>query len=252
MIDLTRFHWFIICWIAIGIIAGLYLLRREAPYGRFSSTTWGPMVSNRLGWLLMELTVMAVFAFSIPLRQFNWHTPATAMIALFFIHYLHRSLAYPFAIRTKGKKMPLIIMLSAVLFNTINGSLLGIWFGRVAHYPADWYKTPAFITGSVLFAGGMWLNWTSDYYLISLRKPGETDYKLPQKGLFRLVASPNLLGELIEWGGFALLTWSLPALAFFIWSCANLVPRAIANRSWCRKTFPDYPADRKRLIPYLW
>jgi protein-S-isoprenylcysteine O-methyltransferase Ste14 len=252
MIDLNHFHWFIICWIAVGIIAGLYLLRREAPYGRFSNTTWGPTVSNKVGWLTMELTVMVVFALSIPFRQFNWHTPATVMIALFFIHYIHRSLVYPFAIRTKGKKMPLVIMLSAVLFNTVNGSLLGIWFGRIAHYPADWYGTPAFISGSVLFAGGMLLNWKSDYYLISLRKPGETGYKLPQSGLFKLVASPNLLGELIEWTGFALLTWSLPALAFFVWSCANLIPRAIANRRWYRKQFPEYPIDRKRLIPYLW
>jgi hypothetical protein len=31
---------FIICRIAVGIGAGLYLLRKEAPYGRFSSINW--------------------------------------------------------------------------------------------------------------------------------------------------------------------------------------------------------------------
>jgi len=243
---------FIACWIAVGIASGLYLLREEAPYGRFSSTHWGPMISNRTGWLLMELTVMLVFAFWIPFERFKWHTPTTVMIGLFFVHYIHRSLIYPFIIRTKGKKMPVIIMLSAILFNTVNGSLLGIWFGNFAHYPADWYSTPKFIAGSILFIGGMILNWSSDYYLIHLRKPGETGYKIPQSTLFKRVASPNLLGEIIEWAGFALLTWSLPALAFFIWTCANLIPRAIANRRWYRKQFADYPAESKRLIPYLW
>lgn len=243
---------FIACWIALGIGTGLYLLRKEAPYGRFSNTSWGPMMSNRLGWLLMELTVMVVFLLWIPLRQFNWKTPATVMIILFFIHYIHRSLVYPFIIRTKGKKMPVIIMLSAMLFNTVNGSLLGSWFGRFAYYPDNWYSTPMFITGIIFFIGGMILNLRSDYYLIRLRGNGETGYKIPQSGLFKLIASPNLLGEMIEWGGYALLTWSLPALAFFVWTCSNLIPRAVANHRWYKKTFPEYPPGRRRLIPYLW
>jgi 3-oxo-5-alpha-steroid 4-dehydrogenase 1 len=193
-----------------------------------------------------------VFALWIPFSRFNWRTPATVMMALFFIHYLHRSLVYPVMIRTKGKKMPAIIMLSAMLFNTINGALLGIWFGRFAEYAAGWYLSPMFIIGTILFIGGMALNWKSDYSLIRLRGKGETGYKIPQSGLFKLVASPNLLGEIIEWGGFALLIWSLPALAFFVWTCANLIPRAVANRRWYREKFPEYPVERKVLIPYLW
>jgi 3-oxo-5-alpha-steroid 4-dehydrogenase 1 len=209
---LKEYDVFIACWSGVGIGAGLYLLRKEAPYGRFSNNNWGPMISNRLGWFLMELAVM--------------------MIALFFIHYIHRSLVYPFMIRTKGKKMPVVIMFFAILFNTVNGSLLGIWFAKFARYPANWYLSPMFITGSILFIAGMIINWWSDYYLVHLREKGDTGYKIPQAGLFKLIASPNLLGEIIEWGGFALLTWSLPGLAFFVWTCANLAPRAIANHRW--------------------
>ncbi len=243
---------FIVSWIALGLIAGLYLLRKEAPYGRYSTHKWGPLISNRLGWILMEVTVMLAFAYWIPFKQFNWQTPATPMIILFFIHYLHRSLVYPLMIRTGGKKMPLVIMLSAMLFNTVNGSLLGKWFADYARYPAAWYHDPRFITGILLFTTGMLMNWKADYYLIHLRKPGETGYHLPQGGLFCWVSSPNLLCEIIEWGGYALLTWSLPGLAFFIWTCANLVPRALANHCWYRKRFPDYPAGRKRLLPFIW
>src|SRR5271156_639043 len=108
---------FILCWMAVGIIAGIWLLRREAPYGRYSTTTWGPVMSNRLAWMLMELAVMVVFALWIPWRLYNWHSPATVMMGLFFIHYIHRALVYPFMIRTRGKKMPVVIMFSAVLFN---------------------------------------------------------------------------------------------------------------------------------------
>jgi 3-oxo-5-alpha-steroid 4-dehydrogenase 1 len=243
---------FIACWILVGIGTWIYLLRKEAPYGRFSVTTWGPMVSNRLGWFVMELTVMVVFLFWVPFEHFNWKTPATVMIVLFFIHYVHRALIYPLMIRTKSKKMPLVIMLSAILFNTVNGSLLGIWFSRFAHYTNGWYADPRFMIGCILFIVGMLINWRADYYLIGLRPKGETGYKIPQVGLFKLITSPNLFGEIVEWAGYALLTWSLPGLAFFIWTCANLVPRALANYRWYKRTFPEYPADRKRLIPYLW
>jgi len=148
--------------------------------------------------------------------------------------------------------MPVIIMLSAMLFNSVNGSLLGIWFTRFAKYENGWFASPAFLIGLVLYIGGMVLNWRSDYRLINLRKKGETDYKIPQRGLFNYVSSPNLLGEIIEWGGYALLTCSWPALAFFIWTCANLIPRALANHRWYQRQFPEYPAARKALLPFIW
>jgi 3-oxo-5-alpha-steroid 4-dehydrogenase 1 len=243
---------FIVCWIAVGIIAGICLLWIAAPYGRFSTTKWGPVVNNKVGWFIMEATVMIAFALQIKFRQFNWATPATVMMALFFIHYLHRSLIYPLMIRTKGKKMPVVIMLSAMLFNSVNGSLLGRWFGEFAHYPDNWYTSPFFIIGAILFISGLIINQASDYQLIKLRKKGETGYQIPQAGLFKFITSPNLFGEIIEWGGFALLTWSLPALAFLIWTCANLVPRAISNQRWYHKQFAEYPAERKILLPFLW
>ncbi|WP_436486403.1 DUF1295 domain-containing protein [Chitinophaga sp. ARDCPP14] len=243
---------FVCCWALTGIGAGIYLLRREAPYGRYSSDKWGPMISNKLAWLLMEATVLVTFLIWIPLRTFPWRSPAGVMVLLFLLHYVHRSFVYPFMIRTKGKKMPVVIMLSAMLFNTVNGSLLGIWFTAFDHYPDHTFFTPSFITGLLLFLAGMFINWWSDYQLIHLRKRNETGYKIPQAGLFKYISSPNLAGEIIEWGGFALLTWSLPALAFFIWTCANLVPRAMANHRWYQQQFPEYPANRKALLPFIW
>lgn len=243
---------FICCWAATGIGAGLYLLRKEAPYGRYSSEQWGPMVSNKIGWFLMEATVLVSFFTWIPFKTVDWRSPAGVMIFLFLLHYLHRSFVYPFMIRTKGKKMPVVIMLSAMLFNTVNGSLLGIWFAAFGHYPDNWYSSPAFIVGVVLFLSGMFINWKADYELIQLRKKTETGYKIPPGRLFKYISSPNLAGEIMEWGGYALLTWSLPALAFFIWTCANLVPRALANHRWYRQQFPEYPANRKALLPFIW
>ena len=68
---------------------------------------------------------------------------------------------------------------------------------------------------------------------------------------FEWVSCPNYLGEMTEWAGWALATWSLPGLAFAAYTAANLAPRALAHHDWYRERFPDYPPRRRALIPYL-
>ena len=75
---------------------------------------------------------------------------------------------------------------------------------------------------------------------------------MPHGELYRWISCPNYLGELIEWAGWAVATWSLPGLGFAVWTAANLVPRARANHRWYRSHFADYPNERKALIPGVW
>ncbi|MBK8557496.1 MAG: DUF1295 domain-containing protein [Lewinellaceae bacterium] len=240
------------CWLCIGLLVFVLLLFIKAPYGRHTRTGWGPMIDNRLGWVLMELVVLGI------LLYFVWHgenaisLPIAVILALFAAHYIHRSLIFPFALHTKGKKMPLLIMLMAVGFNTMNGYLLGWYFGNLANYPSNWLWDPHFLLGLALFLMGMGINIWSDYHLIALRKPGETGYKIPEGGLFRYISCPNHFGEILEWTGFAVLNWSLPGLIFAIWTFANLAPRALAHHRWYREKFVDYPKERKALIPGVW
>jgi len=236
---------------SVGVITFLYLLRTTAPYGRHTKTTWGPLVDNKLGWFVMEFFVLVVLAF------FLWKgtQPLTVITAvftgLFALHYINRSIIFPLRLQTKGKKMPVAIMLSAMCFNLVNGFLIGYYIGNFAAYDNTWFYDPRFIVGAILFFTGLYINWSADTRLIRLRKPGETDYKIPRGWLFEKISCPNLFGELLEWGGFAILTWSLPGLAFFVWTFANLVPRAMSHHKWYKEKFPDYPASRKAIFPYL-
>jgi hypothetical protein len=52
--------------------------------------------------------------------------------------------------------------------------------------------------------------------------------------------------------GWAVATWSLSGLAFATWTAANLAPRARANHRWYLETMPDYPPERKALLPGVW
>ncbi|MFN0215452.1 MAG: 3-oxo-5-alpha-steroid 4-dehydrogenase [Saprospiraceae bacterium] len=97
----------------------------------------------------------------------------------------------------------------------------------------------------------MGINWHSDNILLRLRKPDTTGYAIPQGGLFKWVSCPNHFGEMLEWIGFALMSWCLPALSFAVWTIANLAPRALAHHRWYKATFEDYPKERKTLVPFI-
>jgi 3-oxo-5-alpha-steroid 4-dehydrogenase 1 len=53
------------------------------------------------------------------------------------------------------------------------------------------------------------------------------------------------------WAGWALATWSLAGLTILCITAANLIPRALKNHRWYRDRFPDYPAERKALVPHI-
>ena len=238
-------------WMAVALVAFLYLLRKNAPYGRHVRPGWGPTLDNRLGWFLMEFPVVVVF-----LSALLWNGPDISLLpglfsACFLFHYLNRSIIYPLRLRTTGKRMPLAIVLSAVGFNFFNGFFLGYYFSHFANYPDSWLLDARFLAGQVLFWAGLAINWHSDHILIHLRKPGSTNYVIPKGGLFRWISCPNLFGEMLEWTGFALMTWCLPAFAFAVWTAANLIPRAMAHHRWYRETFPGYPEDRKAVLPWM-
>jgi hypothetical protein len=56
---------------------------------------------------------------------------------------------------------------------------------------------------------------------------------------------------MLEWTGFAVASWSLPGLAFALYTAANLAPRALSHHRWYQEKFPDYPRERRALIPFV-
>jgi steroid 5-alpha reductase family enzyme len=101
----------------------------------------------------------------------------------------------------------------------------------------------------IVFIAGFSVNQAADSKLISLRAGGAKGYFIPGGKLFKNVSCPNFLGEIIEWTGYAIMTWSLPGVSFAVWTAANLIPRALHHHKWYHDTFADYPAERKAIIP---
>jgi 3-oxo-5-alpha-steroid 4-dehydrogenase 1 len=248
---MLSFNSFTILWLCLGILLIPVLLRISAPYGRYIKSTWGPLINNRAGWIIMELPALAVFTcyflFGCSTKSyFAWFA-----FSLWILHYTHRVFIFPLNIKTQGKKMPLIIVAMAVFFNYINGFINGYYLGNLA--PITWDQLLIFriILGTFIFFSGLIINIYSDYSLLKLRGEGETKYKIPYNFLFRYISCPNYFGEIIEWLGFTIICWSLPALAFWVWTIANLLPRAISHHKWYKHQFQEYPEDRKALIPFV-
>jgi 3-oxo-5-alpha-steroid 4-dehydrogenase 1 len=117
--------------------------------------------------------------------------------------------------------------------------------------PLAWLWHPAFLVGAGLYLAGVLVNRRADATLRALRAPGESGYRVPRGGLFDYVSCPNYLGEIIQWIGWAVATWSFAGLAFALWTTANLLPRALAHHRWYRSHFPDYPQQRRALLPFV-
>jgi 3-oxo-5-alpha-steroid 4-dehydrogenase 1 len=239
-------------WIALAIFMFPVLLRFTAPYGRHSSDKWGPMINNRLAWILMELPVIIVFTLFFFLGNGLKSAPLYLMYSLFILHYINRIFIFPLQLKGKNKKMPLAVALMAIFFNLINGFMNGYWFGYLApKYEISWLYSWPFIAGILLFFGGMYINIHADQLLIALRERKENTYYIPKGWLFQYVSSPNLLGEIIEWTGWALLCWCMPAFSFALWTLANLLPRALDHHRWYHQYFQDYPKERKAIFPFV-
>jgi protein-S-isoprenylcysteine O-methyltransferase Ste14 len=227
------------------------LLFLPAPYGRYASTSWGPTAAARTAWLVMELPALCVIPL-VFLRFGGSAPPAVALLCLWEMHYVYRTLAFPFLIRDTGRRMPVLLVLMAMVFNAMNGYVNGAALSVTPpRLGADALTDSRFALGIAVFALGFAVHVLADSGLRRLRAPGETGYRIPRGGLFDLVACPNYFGEIVQWCGWALAAWSPAAAAFAVFTAANLVPRAHVYRRWYRERFPDYPMKRKRVIPFL-
>jgi 3-oxo-5-alpha-steroid 4-dehydrogenase 1 len=233
---------------ALAVVTVIALAFMTAPYGRYTRGGWGPTVPARVGWLGMEAVSPIVFVIVFLTGDHRAQTVPLIFLALWQLHYLQRAFVYPFLLRG-GRRMPVLVALLAVCFNLLNAYINARWVSELGGYPTSWLTDPRFILGVLVFLGGYWMNLSADRTLRRLRAPGDDTYRIPQGGMYRWVSCPNYLGEIVEWCGWALATWSLPGLAFAAYTAANLGPRAIANHRWYRQTFPDYPPRRRALIP---
>jgi hypothetical protein len=245
--------------LATFVLIGLALLTFAAvsfvtaPYGRHlgGGRTWGPTMPARLGWIAMETPAVVVFIAIYMQGQHRFETVPLVLLGLWQFHYVQRTYVFPLRMRADGKRMPVLVCLSAIAFNLLNAYVNARWISHFGGYGDAWLADPRLWIGGGVFLLGWAINRKADAMLFALREPGETGYKIPRGWLYEYVSCPNYFGEIIEWFGWAIATWSLSGLAFALYTTSNIGPRALSNHQWYRQKFPDYPEGRKALIPFV-
>ncbi|XP_034396367.1 3-oxo-5-alpha-steroid 4-dehydrogenase 2-like isoform X2 [Cyclopterus lumpus] len=174
----------------------LHQSRSHTQYGRYLPEK-GCCCPARLGWFLQEVP-----AFLLPLlllltgepEKTGDRTGRTLLLCTFMLHYFHRSFIYAFL--TRGRPVPLPIVLAAAIFCSLNGFLQGHHLLHCAHFEHTWLRDARLAAGFLLFVVGMIINIHSDHILRSLRRPGETVYKIPYETTSRGLRTTPAPGRL--------------------------------------------------------
>ena len=120
--------------------------------------------------------------------------PNIVLLACFLLHYFHRSIIYPLRM-SHCNSMPVSVMFLAFTFCCWNGFNQSITLLTIKTYPTDWMMQAQFSVGLLLFFLGAYINISSDYYLLSLKREKERNgvkgYVIPRTGLFEYISCPN-------------------------------------------------------------
>jgi len=251
MKSLDIYNYIIFPWLGLGIFTFFILFFVTAPYGRHNKKM-GFMMSGKWGWIIQEIISPLTFAHFF-IRGDSVKTPEMwVFFALWMGHYFNRSVIFPFR-QKYAKDTAVIVVFSAIFFNIINGFINGYYLGSqhlVQDQYVNYFQSPNFIVGILFFIIGVFINIRSDEILFSLRNNND-GYKIPKGFMYNYISCPNYFGEIIEWLGFAIMVWSLPAFIFVLWTMFNLIPRAVSHHQWYHNKFPDYPSKRKAVIPFI-
>ena len=236
------FDIFLIAMTALALVVYVALHFFEAGYGYLFDRRYGFPVSNKLGWMLMEAPVFVAMTILWLLSDRTWQAAPLALFLMFQSHYLYRAFIFPLRLRGRSK-MPFGIVAMGMLFNTLNALMQGGWifFVSPADYYEGWFARPYIYIGAAIFLAGMC-------------KEGDTRHYIPRGGMFRYVTSANYFGELTEWTGFAVASWSWAGAVFVWWTFANLAPRSASLYKRYTAEFGEEftVLKRKRIIPFIY
>lgn len=248
----------LIVMLVLAVFVFIALQHFRAGYGYLRNSKWGLEINNKVGWMIMEAPVFICMLWLFIYTKSYTNVAVTVMTMLFLVHYFQRSFIFPLLIRGNST-IPVTIVIMSIIHNLVNVYMQGGWlfFPTVIKpqpYQTSWLWDPRFIIGTFIFLFGFYANLKSDYIVRHLRKSGDTRHYIPMGGMFKYVSSANYFGELVEWFGFAVLTWSPSGLVFFLFTFANLVPRSSALYDKYVEEFGDdfTKLHRKKCIPFIY
>ena len=129
---MNTYYTIMTCMAVMAVIVFIALFFFKAGYGYLSTSNWGPKISNKTAWVLMEAPAF-IFLLYYTIRfalsgndTGNSNVVLYIMAGLYLLHYFQRSFIFPLMMRGKST-MPIAIMFLGLTFNTLNAYLVGGW-----------------------------------------------------------------------------------------------------------------------------
>ncbi len=160
-------------------------------------------------------------------------------------HFAKRTLEVLFVHNYSGYMQTLTFVIIVITYALIAGMISGLNARAIAELDA------LFWVGMVLFVVGEVGNFYHHKLLADLRAEGDSDYHLPRGGWFEGATCPHYFFELLAWLGLVFISRHLFTLLAFIAMLGYLTARGIKTRQWYRQRFPDFPEERKYMIPHI-
>jgi len=154
--SMDTFNFIVRCWIVFSALIFIILLKITAPYGRHARKGWGPIVSNRIGWILMEIPSLLIPAFYVfKYQAYLILSPQIIFVSLWIFHYFYRAILFPFRLKLR-KDIPLsIIGMGYIFSNVVNSHLNMFSIAFIKKYNPSWIRDPRFLVGIILFYNGL-------------------------------------------------------------------------------------------------
>lgn len=170
---------------------------------------------------------------------------------LYLIHYSHRLLVYPWFRSRNSKPWPL----ESVIFFSFNNIISGVVLSWTLFFKYRRLPIIVQVILSILFLALIFLSSFHDYYLCSLRQPGESGYRIPKGVCFNWVSCPHYTFELAAWFVFGFFIRGKFGEKYLFWliEFVNLSIRATSSTIAYRKMFNlKYPVRRNPILPIFY
>jgi len=148
-------HWalWVIYGAAVAVFVALFFV--TAPYGRHGRPGWGLTLPEKWGWGVMEFPSVALIVLAFVASLLRYGTPHPVSILLMLVwetHYIYRTFVFSSLMREGPKQFPVLIVVFALTFNTLNGFVNGYHlFFEPMQYAIRWLVDPRFLAGIVVF-----------------------------------------------------------------------------------------------------
>lgn len=201
-------------------------------------------IPTRLGMtLIYGLPLVALFAGAAPYRSAPDTYQAVVFSAL-LIHFSKRLLESWFLHKYSGPMNPLTALAISLFY-----SLTSFLPACINREPISGI-TPLVTAGFGVFLFGETMNFLHHKILADLRRKS-MEYAIPRGGLFEYIICPHYLFEIISWFGLFLMFRHLSMFLFFAFMMMYLMARSLRTLRWYRDRFPEFPADRKAILPFI-